>query len=119
MLGAVDASPYEVYAIGVGHEIDDWTLSRLGKSGNIRVEDSSASSAALHEIGERILRAGKRYYPAAASTFADAWRARKPPALRRLDTVHASLLKEREGFLNRLCDAPGERHAGPEPGDHE
>jgi von Willebrand factor type A domain len=62
MLGAVDASPYDVYAIGVGHEIDDRTLSRIGKSGDIRIEDSSASATAFQDIGERILRAGRRFY---------------------------------------------------------
>jgi hypothetical protein len=62
MVDAVEASPHAVYAIGVGHEIDDSTLSRIGKSGYIRVEDSSASSAAFGEIGERIVRFTQRYY---------------------------------------------------------
>lgn len=62
MLHAVDEAPYDVYAIGVGDEIDDRTLSRIGKSGNIRIEDSSASATAFHDIGERILSAGKRFY---------------------------------------------------------
>lgn len=62
MLHAVDASFYDIYAIGVGHEIDDRTLSRIGKSGHIRIEDSSASAAAFHDIGEHILRAGRRFY---------------------------------------------------------
>lgn len=62
MLDAVEGSRHEVYAIGVGREIDDSTLSRIGKSGYIRVEDSSASAAAFDEIGQRILRVGKRYY---------------------------------------------------------
>jgi hypothetical protein len=62
MVDAVEASPHAVYAIGVGHEIDDSTLSRIGKSGYIRVEDSSASAAAFGEIGERIVRFRQRYY---------------------------------------------------------
>ncbi|HTU60183.1 MAG TPA: VWA domain-containing protein, partial [Polyangiales bacterium] len=62
MLDAVASSPYDVYAIGVGHEIDDRTLSAIGKSGKIRVEDLSASATAFDEIGDRILRAGRRYY---------------------------------------------------------
>ncbi|HKP56465.1 MAG TPA: VWA domain-containing protein [Polyangiales bacterium] len=62
MVDAVEASPHSVYAIGVGHEIDDSTLSRIGKSGYIRVEDSSASAAAFNEIGERIVRFTQRYY---------------------------------------------------------
>ena len=62
MIDAVEASPHAVYAIGVGHEIDDSTLSRIGKSGYIRVEDSSASGAAFGEIGERIVKYTQRYY---------------------------------------------------------
>jgi von Willebrand factor type A domain len=62
MVDAVEGSPHAVYAIGVGHEIDDSTLSRIGKSGYIRVEDSSASSAAFGEIGERIVHFTQRYY---------------------------------------------------------
>jgi hypothetical protein len=62
MLHAVDAAPFDVYAISVGDEIDDRTLSRIGKSGNIRIEDSSAWATAFHDIGERILRAGRRFY---------------------------------------------------------
>ncbi len=62
MIDAVEASPHAVYAIGVGNEIDDSTLSRIGKSGYIRVEDSSASAAAFNEIGDRIVRFTQRYY---------------------------------------------------------
>jgi von Willebrand factor type A domain len=62
MLDAVEGSRHQVYAIGVGREIDDSTLARIGKSGYIRVEDSTASAAAFNEIGQRILRVGKRYY---------------------------------------------------------
>jgi hypothetical protein len=62
MIDAVEASPHAVYAIGVGNEIDDSTLSRVGKSGYIRVEDSSASAAAFNEIGDRIVRFTQRYY---------------------------------------------------------
>lgn len=62
MIDAVEASPDAVYAIGVGNEIDDSTLSRIGKSGYIRVEDSSAAAAAFNEIGERIVRYTQRYY---------------------------------------------------------
>ena len=62
MVDAVEASPHAVYAIGVGNEIDDSTLSRVGKSGYIRVEDASASAAAFGEIGERIVRFTQRYY---------------------------------------------------------
>jgi hypothetical protein len=62
MVDAVDASEHQVYALGVGHEIDDSTLARIGKTGYVRVEDSSASSSAFQEIGDRIVRYTRRYY---------------------------------------------------------
>ncbi|HEX7479902.1 MAG TPA: VWA domain-containing protein [Polyangiales bacterium] len=62
MVDAVEASPHAIYAIGVGHEIDDSTLSRIGKSGYIRVEDSAALASAFNQIGERIVRFTRRYY---------------------------------------------------------
>jgi hypothetical protein len=62
MVDAVEASEHNVYALGVGHEIDDSTLARIGKSGYIRVEESSASQSAFKEIGERIVRYTRRYY---------------------------------------------------------
>jgi hypothetical protein len=62
MIDAVEASPHSVYALGVGHEIDDATLSRIGKRGYIRVEDSAASRSAFQEIGSRIVRYTRRYY---------------------------------------------------------
>jgi hypothetical protein len=62
MVDAVEASEHSVYALGVGHEIDDSTLSRIGKRGYIRVEDSAASRSAFQEIGGRIVRYTRRYY---------------------------------------------------------
>ena len=61
-LDAIEASQFSVYAIGVGNEIDDSTLSRIGKHGYIRVEDSNALSAAFKELGDRIVRFTRRYY---------------------------------------------------------
>jgi hypothetical protein len=62
MVDSVEASRHAIYAIGVGHEIDDSTLSRIGKSGYIRVEDSKALANAFDQIGERIVRFTRRYY---------------------------------------------------------
>jgi von Willebrand factor type A domain len=62
MVDAVDASEHQVYALGVGHEIDDSTLARIGKTGYVRVEDSNASRSAFREIGDRIVRYTRRYY---------------------------------------------------------
>lgn len=62
MVDAVEASDNNVYALGIGHEIDDSTLARVGKSGYVRVEDGSASESAFHEIGARIVDYTRRYY---------------------------------------------------------
>jgi hypothetical protein len=62
MVDAIDASQYEVYAIGVGNEIDDATLARIGRSGYIRVNDSAAIKSAFNQIGDRILAYTRRYY---------------------------------------------------------
>jgi hypothetical protein len=62
MLDAVNASDYSIFAIGVGNEIDDGTLSRIGKDGYIRVEDTAAIAGAFDEIGQRIVGFTRRYY---------------------------------------------------------
>jgi hypothetical protein len=62
MIDAVEGSAFSVYTLGVGHETDDSTLSRIGKSGYIRVEDSTAAGAAFSEIAERMVRLSRRYY---------------------------------------------------------
>ena len=62
MVDAVEGSEHSIYAIGVGHEIDDSTLSRIGKTGYIRVEDSNAVGNAFAQIGERIVKYTRRYY---------------------------------------------------------
>jgi hypothetical protein len=62
MQDAIDASDYSVFAIGVGNEIDDATLARIGREGYIRVENSDALSDAFKQIGDRIVRFTRRYY---------------------------------------------------------
>jgi hypothetical protein len=62
MQDAIDASDYSVFAIGVGNEIDDATLSRIGREGYIRVENSEALADAFKQIGDRIVRFTRRYY---------------------------------------------------------
>jgi hypothetical protein len=62
MLDAVDAAPYRVYTLGIGRELDDSVLSRIGKTGYIRVEDSAATRAAFDELAELNVRAARRRY---------------------------------------------------------
>jgi hypothetical protein len=61
-LDAVNASEDSVFAIGVGNEIDDATLSRIGKDGYIRVENTATLQDAFKQIGDRIVRYTRRYY---------------------------------------------------------
>jgi hypothetical protein len=62
MLDAVDASSDSIFAIGVGNEIDDPTLARIGKNGYIRVENTAALSDAFKQLGDRVVRYTRRYY---------------------------------------------------------
>lgn len=62
MVDAIDASANEVFAIGVGNEIDDATLARIGRSGYIRVDDTDALRGAFAQIGDRIVGYTRRYY---------------------------------------------------------
>jgi hypothetical protein len=59
---AIDASPYDVFAIGVGSEIDEGTLGDVGRDGYVLVEDSAAISEAFRQVGERITAMTQRFY---------------------------------------------------------
>lgn len=62
MVDAVEATRHHVYALGIGREIDDSSLARIGKTGYIRVDDGSASRNAFQEIADRIVGYTRRYY---------------------------------------------------------
>lgn len=62
MLDAVEAAPYRVFTLGIGRELDDSLLSRLGKTAYFRVEESSAARSAFHELAQAITRAARRQY---------------------------------------------------------
>lgn len=59
---AINASPYDFFAVGVGDEIDEGTLGDVGREGYVLVEDRTAISDAFARIGERILRMTQRFY---------------------------------------------------------
>jgi len=59
---AVEASRFAIYSVGVGHDIDDSVLWRLGKTGYVRVEDASALSDAFRELAQRIVRTTRSHY---------------------------------------------------------
>ncbi len=59
---AIDESPYDVFAIGVGDEIDEGVLGYIGREGYVMVDDQEAITAAFERIGERILNMTRRFY---------------------------------------------------------
>ncbi|GAB5540566.1 MAG: hypothetical protein SangKO_003260 [Sandaracinaceae bacterium] len=62
MSDAIESSPYDFFAIGVGDEIDEGVLGNVGREGYVMVDDTEAIDAAFQRIGERILRMTQRYY---------------------------------------------------------
>ena len=62
MDSALDRSGYDVFAIGVGNEIDEDSLNDIGHSGYVLIQDSAAIAAAFDAISERIIGFTKRFY---------------------------------------------------------
>lgn len=62
MMDAIGDSDFDVYAVGVGNEIDEGTLSDIGRSGWVRVQDSAAVAQAFEEVSQRILGYMQRFY---------------------------------------------------------
>lgn len=62
MSDAIENSPYDFFAIGVGDEIDEGVLGNVGREGYVMVDDTEAIDGAFQRIGERILRMTQRYY---------------------------------------------------------
>lgn len=59
---AIDDSPYDVFAIGVGSEIDEGTLGEVGRDGYVLVADSAAITEAFRQVGARITQMTQRFY---------------------------------------------------------
>ena len=59
---ALERSGYDVFAIGVGNEIDEPSLNDIGHSGYVLIQDSAAIAAAFEAISERIIGFTKRFY---------------------------------------------------------
>lgn len=62
MADAIDDSPYDIFAIGVGSEIDESTLGSVGRDGYVLAEDASAVSQAFRQVTAHILQLSQRYY---------------------------------------------------------
>jgi Mg-chelatase subunit ChlD len=59
---ALSDAPFDVFAIGVGTEIDEETLSDIGLTGYVLIEDTDAVVGAFEAIGQRILGQTQRFY---------------------------------------------------------
>lgn len=62
MLRSLDGAGYDVFAIGVGNEIDEGVLDRIGSSGYVLIADSTLIADAFATISARILGYTKRFY---------------------------------------------------------
>ena len=62
MLGAVDDANMDVYAIGVGGEVDADELQSLGRNGFVRAENGDRLQAAFDEVAQKIEGYSKRFY---------------------------------------------------------
>ena len=62
MLDAVGDTPYDIFAIGLGEELSEKDLQKIGKSGTALAHDSTEISAAFETIGQRIEKLTRSYY---------------------------------------------------------
>ena len=58
----LDRSGHDVFAIGVGNEIDEAVLNDIGHSGYVLIQDSAAIAHAFDAISERIIGFTQRFY---------------------------------------------------------
>ncbi|HEX4517911.1 MAG TPA: VWA domain-containing protein [Polyangiaceae bacterium] len=59
---ALDATPYQVFAIGLGAELQDAELDRIGKDGTAKAADKAQVVKAFDDIATRIEAQTKAYY---------------------------------------------------------
>src|SRR5690606_2178159 len=62
MKRALDDSGLEVFAVGVGSEIDEETLSKIGLTGYVLINDMESVVGAFEAISDRIIGLTKRFY---------------------------------------------------------
>ena len=62
MLDAIADTPYEVFAIGLGAELSESDLDKIGKSGTALAKDSDEIQAAFETVGKRIEQLTRSYY---------------------------------------------------------
>ncbi len=95
---ALDDGAYDVFAIGVGSEIDEETLADIGRTAYVLIDDASALTQALSAISERIIGQTQRFY---LLSYCSPARAGEHEV-----TIEATL-GERRGSLSYSFDATG------------
>jgi hypothetical protein len=59
---AVDATPHRVYTVGIGRDLDDAALARIGKTGYVRVGEGASAVAAFRELAYQMVHTALRYH---------------------------------------------------------
>ena len=62
MMDRIDESGFDIFAIGVGNEIDENTLAEVGRNGYVMVQDSSALNQAFSAVSQSIIGYTQRFY---------------------------------------------------------
>lgn len=109
MLTAVNETPYEVFVIGLGAELSEGDLRKIGKSGTALAKDPAEIEAAFETIGERIEQLTRSYYllsycsPARAGEHTVTIKAKHAPDGGREQTGELTTEFDAEGFKPK-CD---------------
>jgi hypothetical protein len=102
MQEAIDSSAYEVFAIGLGAEISEEDLARVGKDGVAMASDSEGVAEAFEAVAERIQGMTKAYY---LLSYCSPARAQKHEV--RIDAKRTVDDDEQTGSLTTEFDAEG------------
>jgi uncharacterized protein YegL len=62
LLEAIDRTEVDIFAIGVGEEIDEGELSAIGRDGTIMSRDRAAITASFEEAAARVAASSRKYY---------------------------------------------------------
>jgi hypothetical protein len=106
MKDAIEATSYDVFAIGLGEELSEEDLDTLGRSGSAMATDPSAVASAFEAVADRVEAVTRSYYllsycsPARAGTHEV--RVEAVVTTREKDKV-----KEKTGSLTTEFDAEG------------
>lgn len=102
MLEAVDDTPYDLFAIGLGAEISEKDLQEIGKDGTSLATDSDEVEQAFADIGERVEALTRSYY---LLSYCSPSRAQEHTVS--IKATHSEEGKSQSGSLETEFDAEG------------